>query len=125
MLAWPETTDPATPARTTILRHRIRARTLPPARVALLRELFTLADYLAEHPDIPVDTIEIRASACHLRNDVDGRAYIDILAAELEGTSRDVGHFWAEQRLSEHVDYRAHYIPLAARYWEKDGAADD
>lgn len=123
MLAWPDTPSTPAPARASVLRHRIRAANLPPARVALIRELYALAEFLAQYPDVPVDRIEARASACHLKDDVDGAAYIQILAAELDAQVLRIQHTVTNKLLSEHIDYHAFYIPVGLRHWEL-GQAD-
>lgn len=124
MLAWPDNPS-TTPPAVSVLRHRIRAANLPPARIALIRELYGLADFLAEHPDVPVDRIEARASACHLRDDVDGAAYIEILAAELDAPVLQIQHTATNKRLSDHIDYHAFYIPVGLRDWEHGQGGGD
>jgi hypothetical protein len=88
------------------------------ARAQMIVGLRTLADYLEDHPDLPVPDYGGDVSVYPDGSEAEQRAEIDRIAAILgvnptDNTGRD-GHYTAEKTLGR-ITYRAVHIPSRAR----------
>jgi hypothetical protein len=94
------------------------------ARAQTVVGLRQLADYLEDHPDVPVREygwdLNIYVTA---DTDEAGRAEVDQIAAVLDATpiddTLDGGHYWTRKTFGR-ISYRAVYIP--ARAWARHRA---
>jgi hypothetical protein len=93
------------------------------ARAQLIAGLRALADYLENHPDLPVPEYGSEVTVYPDGSEAEQRAEIDRIACLLgviptDNTSRD-GHYTAQKTFGR-ITYRAVYIP--SRVWARHHA---
>jgi hypothetical protein len=100
------------------------------ARAQTIAGLRQLADYLEDHPGLPVKEFGLEYNVyADTRNDTDadaaGRAWVDQIAVVLGATPTDDsardGHYWVSTTFGR-VSYRAVHIP--SRAWARHRAED-
>jgi len=91
--------------------------TAPTHREQVIAGLEELAQFLRDHPDLPVRTYTGAHMLVHARHeggattDSEGVAFVDRVAALLGVEPQDSGHYTAERVFSGGVTYEASHIP--------------